>query len=64
MRSGANESHAPVFRNDARASPYTGRGDTTGVRRRSEDVEFARKASGRPASMKLARAAGVHRIPK
>jgi hypothetical protein len=42
-------SPAPVFRNDARASPYTGRGDTTRVRRRSEDVEFARKASGRDA---------------
>jgi hypothetical protein len=47
-----------------RGSVLQVRGDTTRARRRSEDVEFARKASGRPASMKLARAAGVHRIPK
>lgn len=59
----SDPSGAPVFRNDARAS-YAGRGDTTRVRRRSGDVVFARKASGRHASMKLARAAGMHRIPK
>ncbi len=49
---------------DARDILYTGRGDTTRVRRRSEDVEFARKASGRLPSMELARAGGVHRHPE